>query len=187
MAKKSVQALSGGVPVPSHLTGWVVPKSWRDEVLTAAVRCPCGSEQLEFHHPGATLVFVPGEEPCPAGEKVGDASFFLIKAVCVACRKENVLFDCDFHGHDGFLLRDEKQAAIPRPRLWPWRCLACGSAAHTGEVSLILDYQDRYFEKGYAKKFGADRWPDAFGSIGMGIKCCGCGHEAPRWVEYETR
>src|SRR5262249_23070039 len=116
-----------------------------------------------------------------------DEWFFVIKAVCAACRKEHVLFDSHFHGCDGFLQHEEEKAALPRPRLWPWWCLLCGSPVHEGRITVILDYKDRYFEYGYAEKFGADRWPDAYGCFGMGIKCCACGHDTPCWVDYETR
>jgi hypothetical protein len=54
-------------------------------------------------------------------------------------------------------------------------------------VSVVEDYRERYAEYGYAEKFGADHWPDAFGCFAMGIRCCECGLESPGWVSYEAR
>jgi hypothetical protein len=187
MAKESNQDGAAGMPVPSHLAGWVVPKTFRGHRLTADVRCPCGSERLEFHYPGQTHLLSDDGMPIPCTAEIGGEFFFVIKAVCAACCKEQVLFDMHFHGCNGFLEHDATLASLPRPRLWPWRCLVCGSAAHNGEVTVILDYKQRYFAEGYADRFGEDRWPDAYGCFGMGLRCCGCGHETPVWVDYETR
>jgi hypothetical protein len=173
------------IPVPSHLVGWVEPKEFRDKVLIAAIRCPCGSERLEFRYPGVTHL-VEGR-PFPCSAEIGKVWFFLIQAACSVCPEEHILFDKHFHGCDGFLDPESKERTLPRPRLWPWRCLQCGSALHTGEVRVVLDYEDAYFEYGYADQFGDEHWPDAFGWFSMGLRCCDCGHETPVWVDYETR
>ena len=173
------------MPVPSHLAGWVEPLSFEDDFLTAAVRCPCGGDRFEFHYPGETQSH--DGEPCPCTVKIGATWFFLVKAVCADCRGEHVLFDRHFHGCDGFLHHDPEAAALPRPPLVPWACLKCGSVVHAGELCLVLDYEDRFVEYGYAEKFGPERWPDAFGSFAMSIRCADCGHDTPGWVSYETR
>jgi len=153
------------------------------------VRCPGGSERLEFHDPGETHLYPHSYEgqPTPCTARLGEEWFFLVKAVCAECRREQVLHDLQFHGCNGFLNPEAKERALPRPRLWPWRGLMCGSAVHNGEVLVIQDYKDRYFEYGEAEKFGADHWVDAFGCLAIGIKCCGCGHETPCWVDCGAR
>jgi hypothetical protein len=186
-AARGRKASAESLPIPSHLAGWVAPESFEDEVVTASVRCPCGSDRLEFHHPGETHLRYGDGIPVPSSVKIGEEWFFIVKAVCATCRAEHVLFDSHFHGCNGFLHPGTKGAQLPRPRLWPWRCLACGSATHTGQVSIVEDYQDRYIEFGHARKFGADRWPDAFGWFNMSIQCCGCGQQTPGWVSYEAR
>jgi hypothetical protein len=173
------------IPVPAHLAGWVTATTYQEHVLTAAVRCPCGSERLEFRYPGVTHL-VDGE-PFPCSAEISKVFFFVIQAGCADCHHEHVLFDSHFHGCDGFLNPESKERTLPRPRLWPWRCLQCGSALHTGEVRVVLDYEDGYFENGYADQFGAEHWPDAFGWFSMGLRCCGCGHKTPVWVDFETR
>jgi hypothetical protein len=173
-------------PVPSHLEGWTTLTSVEDDWVKLAVRCPCGSERMEFHYPGQTHLV--RDEPIPCTVEIGGEWFFLIKAVCRDCRKEHVLFDSHFHGHDGFLFSSRgKKATLPRPPLVPWQCLKCGSVAHTGSVSIISDYKERYFEDGYGEEFGPEHWPDAYGCFGMSIACCDCGHKTPGWVDYEAR
>jgi hypothetical protein len=172
-------------PVPSHLTDWVGPATLHKDRLTAGVRCPCGGTRFEFHFTGESAS--PGGEIVPSPVEVGGVWFFLIKAVCNACRREHVLFEEHFHGHDSFLYHNEQKAALPRPPLCPLHCQKCRSAVHEGEVIIISDFKVRYFKEGYAEKFGADRWPDAFGCFAMGITCCNCGHHTPVWVDYETR
>jgi hypothetical protein len=68
-----------------------------------------------------------------------------------------------------------------------WRCAACGAVAHLGEVGIVSDYKEDYFRYGYAERYGADRWADAFGCFRMSIKCCSCGYDTSEWVCYETR
>ena len=191
MAKKRGGAGSRKMPdpmaLPAHLVGWVVPQTRRGDILEGTVRCPCGNERLEFHYPGQTHLVFPDWVPTPCTAEIQGGLFFLVKAVCPECRKEHVLFDRDFHGFYGALQHDPAKAARPRPRLWPWRCLQCGSAAHTGEAYVVLDFEAVDYEaEGYADKFGWDRWLDSYGAFGLGIRCCGCGRETKGWVVAET-
>lgn len=173
------------IPIPSHLAGWVTSETYQDHVLIATVRCPCGSERLEFRYPGVTHLIDGQRFPCSA--EIGGAFFTIIQAACPDCQREHVLFDSHFHGCDGFLNPESKQRTLPRPPLSAWRCLRCESNWHTAEVGVVLDYADAYLEYGYAERFGAEHWPDAFGWISIGLTCCGCGVKTPRWVDYETR
>ena len=172
-------------PVPSHLVGWVVPTSFENERLTATLRCPCSCERFEFHHPGVTVLHQ--GRPYPTSAKIDELWYYIIKAVCTCCRQERVLFDSHLHGNADFLGIDPNTSELDPPRLWRWHCLECGSAIHTGETDIVSDYKDRYFEYGYAERFGADRWRDAFGWFSLSIKCCGCGYDTSEWAGYETR
>jgi hypothetical protein len=173
------------IPIPSHLAGWVTREDFREKMLHAAVRCPCGNERLEFRYPGITQLVDGRPFPCIA--EIGKVWFFLIQAACPDCRREHVLFDNHFHGCDGFLNPESKERALPRPRLWSWRCLECGFNLHMGNLGVVLDYETAYYDYGYADRFGAKHWPDAFGWFSMGFCCCGCGHKTPVWVDFETR
>jgi hypothetical protein len=157
----------------------------RKERLTASVRCPCGGTRFEFHFTGEPAL---GDgQIVPSSVEVGGVFFFLIKVVCTDCRQAHVLFDAHCHGHEGFLYHNAKKAALPRPPLFRWQCPQCRSAVHESEVTIISDFKERYFQEGYAAKFGAERWPDAFSCFALGITCCECGHRTPVWVDYETR
>jgi hypothetical protein len=178
------EKLSESCPIPSHLLGWVTGTSYKDKLIEATIRCPCGREQLEFHYLGVTQLCKDLPHPCSV--KIEDIYFFIIKAVCPDCRQGRVIFDGLFHGKADFLNVDPSAFDLPSPRLWPWRCLECGSAVHHGQVGIATD-KDRYFEFGYAERFGVERWPDVFHWFHMSIKCAGCGYNIPEWVSYESK
>jgi hypothetical protein len=172
-------------PVPSHLAGWVGPAEVEDDWVTAAVRCPCGNERMEFHYTG--IVETPRGEVVPKTVEAGGVWFFLVKCVCEQCRQEHVLFDNLCHGHDGFVYHNPEKAALPRPPLHLLQCPKCRAAAHQGKVTIISDFKERYFEEGDAKRCGMERWPDAYGCFAMGVTCCDCDHQTPGWIDYECR
>jgi ribosomal protein S27E len=181
--------------IPSHLVGWATPIRVDGLRLEAALCCPCGCAQLEFHYPGQTLIDTDTGMPAPCAAELrqrGQKSRFVfaIKAVCTACRQEQVLFDKDLHGwtvvvatsleHVAFL------AALPRPRLWPWRCLDCGSKAHEGSIGFIFEDKREFLQRTDAELPAAMRF-DAFTSFGMDIRCSGCGLRTEGWISYEIR
>ncbi len=172
-------------PLPSYLLGWFAPASYKKELLVGPVRCPCTCERIEFHYPGVTALHC--GRPFPASVEIDGLWYYIIKAVCSSCRQERVLFDNHLHGNPDFFRIDPNNNNLDKPQLWPWRCLECGSVAHQGMMTLASDYKDRYFECGYDKYFGPERWRDAFGWFNLTIKCCGCGYETSEWSSYETR
>ena len=172
------------MPIPTHLRGLVVPMddSSNEEPLDAMVRCPCHSESFEFLYPGDTKEHNGVTIPVTA-ERDG-AFFFRIEARCVACRQVHLLFDKDFHGWDGYICHDQKQALLPRPALQAWHCCNCGSVSHGGRISVYGEGKDDFVEG--AADFPPDRWPDGFGWFHLSIACKSCGHEIDHWVDYET-
>jgi hypothetical protein len=183
-------------PIPKHLAGWVVQPESHEEgtYVEGTLRCPCGSEQLEFPYPGATHVPEgrPGSQvPCSVELRDGRSSkrwWFGLKAVCVACRKRRILFDSDLHGWNAFSsspVARARGAKLPRPRRRAWQCLKCGGKAHVGVVHFRFDAPGDFLRKTEGC-FRVERRVDAFGWFGMGIKCGGCGHETMEWAGYET-
>ena len=115
------------MPVPSHLIDCVVP---RDAVidespLDAFVRCPCGSSRFDLLFPGTTHEWRGETIPCTA--EIGGKFFFLVTARCTSCNRRHLLLDADFHGWNGFVCHDPKQASIERPPLRLWHAFLVGS------------------------------------------------------------
>lgn len=173
------------MPIPSHLADCVVPKELTidESPLDAIVRCPCGSTLFDLLYPGQTHDL--GGEPAPCTAEIDGEFFFVIEARCSACQRVHLLLDSDFHGWNGFVCHDVKQAAIPRPSLVSWTCSSCGETAHEAMIQVQTQGKaDFVAEAGH--KFDADRWPDGFSWFSMAIKCAGCGKRTVDWISYET-
>jgi hypothetical protein len=182
-------------PVPSHLVGWLVQTEVLENTryLEGTLACPCGSKRLEFHYPGTTHLACDTGIPIPCSAELpgsGDERvyWFGLKAVCAKCHREHLLFDCRLHGCDAFPSSDRvaRWAAQSRPRLWPWRCLMCGSVAHQGRVHFRFE-SPRDFLQENEGRYRVESRVDAFGWFGMDIKCWKCGEMTNGWVGYETR
>jgi hypothetical protein len=174
------------MPVPSHLVNSVAPKDTviDEESLEAAVQCTCGSMRFVFLFPGQTQEYDGVTIPCTA-EIDNFFFFFLVKARCTHCSKEHLLLDQDFHGWNGFVCHDKKQAALPRPPLVPWKCLSCGATEHEAEI-MIQTEGKRDFISESAGAVDENQWPDGFGCFNMSIKCTECSKDTPQWICCET-
>src|SRR5262249_18002190 len=117
-------------PVPSHLVGWMTPKGVSEEGTTVEgdVRCPCGSERLEFHSAGT----------CQGAPEL--RMDLAVRAVCVACGQGHVLFDSGLHGWDVVCYGHRRASSLP---FRPWRCPQCGEAAHRGTVRFTVVPDER--------------------------------------------
>lgn len=172
-------------PVPSHLIDYIAPGqvTVSPERSYAELRCTCGARRFELLYPGQTHKYRKEVIPCSA--EFDGTFFFLIKSRCTQCRNERLLFDSHFHGWDGFVCHDAKQAAIPRPELVVWKCLKCSATEHEASVRFEAMNREEFVEA-TAGKLDAARWPDAFSWFSMRIKCVGCGKDTAEWIEYET-
>jgi hypothetical protein len=171
------------MPVPSHLRGLVLPKSpvVDEGPLDAFVSCSCGGRSFHLLFPRQTHLYNGEKIPCTA--EIDGKFFFVLRAHCAACSREFLLFDADRHGWNGFVCHDAEQAALPRPPLEPWKCLACDHTEH--EASIQIQTQGREDFVSEAGDDGdAERWPD--GWLSMSIHCTYCGKATPEWVSYET-
>jgi hypothetical protein len=173
------------MPPPSHLREIVRPADTRvdEDPFVGKLRCTCTGERfrvlnLPYYHVGNGKVTLVTAE-------IKGKFFFIIRAQCVACEKDHLIFDKDFHGWNGFVCHDEKQAKLKRPKVEVWQCPECDGDAHEVTVAIAGEGREDFAEETEGQ-YDEDRWPDAFGSIGIGIKCCNCGGELPEWVSYET-
>ena len=173
------------LPVPTHLKGWVVPLSFERECLQATVRCPCGCERFQLSCLGGVSRWRDGPL-LPRVVEIDGGFYFIIEVECAECAARHVLFDKDRHGCDGFLRSAPLPATEPPHPLTRWACEGYGSTVHAVGVEVVIDYRDRYFEYKHFLRHGIDRWPDAFGWIDIGIRCCTCGRKTG-WVSLETR
>lgn len=172
------------LPIPNHLKNILVPKEEIDEAtLVGDLHCQCGSIEFQILYPDKTVKFQEKDLPCDI--EIGGHWFFIIKAVCVKCMREYLLFDADFHGWDGVMCHDVKKANLPRPHLVTWKCLSCKNLKHKIEIKIDYETKENFIEQSRGE-FGMDRWPDAFQWIYISIECVNCGFEINNWINYET-
>lgn len=173
------------MPVPRHLQGLVRPKSpVVDEApLDAEVVCACGSKLFSLWYPGATRMSQ--GERIPVVAVMEERACFLIKAHCIKCARESLLFDMDFHGWNGFVCHNKKDASLPRHPLTPWKCLNCGKGEHQASVQVHSQGREDFIQE-CGDDFDEDRWPDGFGWFSMSIGCDSCGKVTTEWISYET-
>lgn len=121
----------------------------------------------------------------PCTIEIDGRYFFLIKAKCISCDEEHLLFDADFHGWEGFVCHDPEQASLPRPPLTSWKCPGCGSSEHSASIEIETQGKEDFVTETDGE-FAEDLWPDAFTWFDMSITCCDCGQRIDQWVSYET-
>lgn len=171
------------MPPPAHLLKCTEPISsrCRRNRYVGNVRCSCGDKKFRLQHAGASREFK--GEKYPQDTKVGDAYFMIIKATCLECATEYLLFDKDFHGWNGFVVDSGER--LPRPELVSWPCTACGESRHEVTIGVYSEgRQDAIDESG--ELLNENNWQEGFGSINIDVKCSACGHKVNGWLAYET-
>lgn len=173
-------------PVPTHLREVLHPHSddLDEEPVVGELRCPCGSQGFHLRFPGQTHEHAGREIPCVA--EVEGEFFFRLDAVCAACGRGHLLLDQDLHGWNGLVCREPEQAARPRPPLQPWACRACGELSHAAEAEIAGEGREDFEDEAGDLDLDPERWPDAFGSFALHIRCSACGVQTPEWVVLET-
>lgn len=171
------------MPVPSHLSGCVVPvESAVDETpLEAVVRCKCGSHAFHLLYCGEAVSGHNGIMPTV----ILGHSFFVIKARCCSCKSEYLLLDKDLHGWNGFVARHDAHVRLTRPEIHQWTCQGCGSPQHSTTVYLGGEGQADFIDNA-GPAFSSSQWPDGFGWFSLDIRCIECGVAITEWVSYET-
>ena len=173
------------VPVPTHLRHFVAPldRPVEEGIVRVSFRCPCGETRFELRYPGQTHEWDGREIPCDA--LIGQHHFFLLEARCVACGRDHLLLDTDFHGWNGLLCHDPEQAALPRPPLVVWGCRGCGGVSHSGVITISTESKESTLGEA-GDDIDPERWYDAFGWFSLDLICSKCGRAEPDLVSYET-
>jgi hypothetical protein len=145
--------------------------------------CPCGGDAFALMFPGQTHEYNGEIIPCMA--EIDGNFFFVLRADCLRCRAQHLLFDADFHGWNGFICHDEVQASLPRPNLVAWSCRDCGGEAHRLDLSISGESLDD-FKENAGDDFPAESWPEAFGWLSVSVSCVSCGETTEELVSLET-
>jgi len=175
------------MPVPTHLNGLAVAKDTRldESPLEAWVRCPCGGDMFTVLYPGKTVMHE-GRQYA-AAVAIGENSFFLIRARCVACGVVHLLFDADFHGWNGWICHCPEQAALSRPPLVPWCCPRCDGDVHRASVRVYSEGRADFARYAAVNSlFPVAQWADGFGWFDVCTECARCGLALDPWATWET-
>lgn len=172
------------LPIPTHLEKSLIPMGNENNELhvDGIIRCSCGCES--FH----IKIYAGTENGYPQVCRYEDGYAFVVKAVCMDCGNEHLIFDDSKHGWNGFVCRDG--VSVPDDELKKWNCQKCGCDIHNIEIGINSQGKDDFInESGIADgetEFNENDWINAFDWITIGLKCLNCGHDDENWVDYET-
>lgn len=176
-------------PIPKHLRAILKPTEVdaavdNDTDLEGDLVCACGANEFILLHTGG---FAGKGKLRGVGYGKSDGQdFLIIKAMCTSCDTEHLVFDDDHHGWNGYVCAaDEGLRGRPRPPLVPWECSKCSCAAHNASVWIIGEGREHALENGEGILTDED-WFEAFGSLGMDIKCVTCEFKLGGWLSHET-
>ncbi len=172
------------LPIPKHLQDIFIPigdKNCENQV-NGVIRCSCGCES--FH----IKIFADTEEGCAEVCEYKDGFALVVKAVCMDCGKEYLIFDDSRNGWDGFVCQDG--IPVPDEELKSWNCPKCDCDIHNIELCILSQGKQDFIDtSGIADgetEFSEDDWVEAFEWITIGLKCYNCSHREVDWVDYET-
>jgi hypothetical protein len=166
----------------THIQGCIANVEYTEDIVKGAICCACGNRDLILIFHGTTHLYDGKEIPCTL--QTDEGFFFIVKAKCPDCGAEYLLFDKDFHGWDGCVCHDEKDASKPRPHLTAWKCRECNQEKHFIQIQFC--YGDEGGIQEAIDDGTIDNPADAFEWIYIDIKCENCGLSTEKWVDYET-
>lgn len=157
-------------PIPTHLKDVLLvdDKKSSEKKLYATLQC-CGNYGFEIQKSQNDLVCV-------------------IKAICVNCKKEIIVFDNRLHGWDGYvchLWQDEKQSAFETVEHKKERVFSVNLKINSeGKTDFIKNVcQENVEEAG--RKLEEWEWVNAFGWIDLDLECFKC-KKSFNLISYET-
>ena len=172
------------LPIPTHLENILIPMGTENNEfhINGIVRCTCGCECFQIR------IFADTKNGYPQVCEYNDNYALFIKAICMDCGKEHLIFDGSKHGWNGFVCHDG--ITVPDEELKSWSCSKCRCDIHAIEISINSQgKQDFMDETGIADgetDFKEDDWINAFGWIVIGLRCYGCGYKDEKWIDFET-
>ena len=108
-----------------------------------------------------------------------------LKAICVHCGKEILIFDSSVNGYNGLLNSSNmgyKKAFSIRKRQ---KCRKCGNKASQIDIS-ISNTGKHNLRMEHSNLLVDCNWEDAFDWLTVDLKCSGCGRLTKKYLDVET-
>ncbi len=182
--KSNAAASNVSLPIPRHMREILKPLGNDNQELhvTGEIECECGCRSFKIRLVGDTSSYQ--KEHVIKVAEIKGQYFLIVKVQCNKCNKENLIFDNDFHGWNGFICGgDAKQQ--PRPEAQVWYCNKCNKSDHLLKVSIQSQGQEDFIEEA-GDEFDKNDWAEAFGWITIMTRCNSCGESNDKWITYET-
>ncbi|MDR2967962.1 MAG: hypothetical protein LBU74_08470 [Methanobacteriaceae archaeon] len=173
------------IPLPKHLKDILIPigDSNTEFQLIGKIVCRCGSEEFTIEFVGDDSNYQKDDVIKVA--EIDENYFLIIKVKCNSCNKENLIFDNDYHGWNGFVCEGDSRK-LGRPETEDWQCNKCQNTNHSMIVEIASNGQDDFIEETEGELDRED-WTEAFSWITIQVICNSCGETNNEWISYETQ
>jgi len=173
------------IPLPKHLKNILIPigNINSEFQLIGKIVCGCGSEKFTIELVGDDSNYQ--KDNVIKVAEIDENYFLIIKAKCNSCNKENLIFDDDYHGWNGFVC-GENFRHLPRPDTAYWCCNKCQNTNHSMIIRIESHGQDDFIEETEEGDFDMEDWVEAFSWITIKVICNSCGETNNEWISYET-
>jgi len=180
--KNSIEKQS--IPLPKHLKNILIPigDSNNEFQLIGKIVCGCGSEKFTIEFVGDDSSYQKDDVIKVA--EIDENYFLIIKMKCNSCNEENLIFDNDYHGWNGFVCEGDSKR-LPRPNTKDWFCNKCQNTNHSMIVKIESHGPDDFIEETEGE-LGREDWVEAFSWITIKVICNSCGETNDEWISYET-
>lgn len=172
------------LPIPKHLSKILIPIGDKNEEfnVTGKLKCSCGNENLEIKLVGDDSDYK--KKQVIRVVEINSGYFLIIKTYCKKCDSENLIFDNDFHGWNGFVCGgDNRELNRPKPK--QWNCDKCANSEHQIQLQIESQGKEDFVEEG-GEEFAEEDWTEGFSWITIKTECTNCGKTNPEWISYET-
>ena len=165
--ERSNQMSSPRPTAPRHLKSFLTDVIFDRDQVRGKVKCSCGNQSLHLLYAGERNT--DSDKQFLQSKEVGGHWHYRLGFRCGRCWKEELIFDQDFHGYNGFYAGSDKDRQVPRLGYLIWACHACGCDSHKMDVGVALD------ETALDEGVSSEDWCDAYGWFTLETTCDRCG------------